>query len=88
MEFRSVRRLSDYPLIGGVDQGARKGEMVYLSVLNLLEEGAAVSWFIDGSPIRDPVQTFEKAGSYKIEAVIAYADGSSETLTKILEVRE
>lgn len=88
MEFRSVRRLSDYPLIGGVDRYCRKGEEVYLSVLNLLEEGASVTWYIDGAAVRNPVQIFEKAGSYKIEAVIAYLDGSTETLTKILEVKE
>lgn len=88
MEFRSVRRLSDYPLIGGVDRPYRKGEVVYLSVLNLVEEGASVTWYIDGAAVRNPAQTFEKAGSYKIEAVIAYVDGSTETLTKILEVKE
>ena len=88
MDFRSVRRLSDYPLIGGVEQGCRAGEPVYLSVLNLLETNAQVSWFINGSSIKDPLFSFEKAGSYKIEAVIAYSDGSRETLTKILEVRE
>ena len=88
MEFRSVRRLSDYPLIGGVDQGCRVGEPVYLSVLNLTEEDAKVSWYIDGTPVKESVRTFEQAGSYKVEAIIRYADGSSETLTKILEVRE
>ncbi len=57
-------------------------------MLNLLEEGASVTWYIDGAAVRNPVQIFEKAGSYKIEAVIAYFDGSTETLTKILEVKE
>lgn len=88
MEFRSVRRLSDYPLIGGIDLGCRVGDPVYLSVLNLLEEGAVVTWYIDGVLIRETSRTFDRAGSYKVEAVIAYADGSSETLTKILEVKE
>ena len=88
MDFRSVRRLSDYPLIGGVEQGCKAGVPVYLSVLNLLEESARVSWFINGTALKDPAFSFERAGSYKIEAVIAYSDGSQETLTKILEVTE
>ena len=86
LEFRSVRRLSDYPLIGGVEGPCRVGVPIYLSVLNLLEESALVSWFVDGTAVRDPQYTFERAGSYKVEAVIDYADGSRETLTKILEV--
>ena len=88
MEFRSVRRLSDYPLIGGMDQPCRKGVPIYLTVLNLLEDDAEVTWYIDGALMRERQQTFEKAGSYKVEAVIAYPDGSRETLTKILEVTE
>ena len=88
IEFRSLRRLSDYPLIGGVESPVRKGVPVYLSVLNLVEEGASVAWFIDGTPVREPQYVFGQAGSFKIEAVISYADGSRETLTKILEVKE
>lgn len=88
MEFRSVQRLSDYPLIGGLEAGCRVGVPVYLSVLNLVEEGASVTWYINGESVKDLHHTFERAGMYKVEAVINYADGSYETLTKILEVKE
>ena len=52
------------------------------------DENAAVSWTVDNQPVNDEVFTFTHAGAYKITAVIVYSDGSRETLTKILEVKE
>jgi M6 family metalloprotease-like protein len=88
MEFRALNRLSDYPLIGGMDAEWKVGSQIRLFLLNLLEEGAAVTWTVDNEPVNDGLYTFSHAGSYKISAEIAYPDGSREVLTKILEVKE
>ena len=87
MEFRSVNRLSEYPLIGGFVQPCSIGVPVNLLVLNLLEDEATVSWYIDGTHVKEPRYVFSNAGSFKVEAVISHKDGSKETLTKILEVK-
>ena len=88
MEFRALSRLSDYPLIGGMDLSWRVGDAIRLFLLNLPEEEVSVTWTVDNNPVPDSEFTFSRAGSYKITAVIAYPDGSRETLTKILEVIE
>jgi len=88
IEFSALDRLSDYPLIGGLDRVWRAGESFRLFVLNLFDGEAAVAWSVDNRPCKDDYYVFERAGSYKISAVISYADGSKETLTKILEVKD
>lgn len=88
MEFRALNRLSDYPLIGGVDRSWKPGDKLRLFLLNLEDEDATVAWQIDSQPYTADQITFEKAGTYKITALITYADGSKETLTKIVEVKE
>ena len=86
MEFRALDRLSDYPLIGGMDRSWRVGDTLRLFLLNLLDEKATVAWSIDSEAVSDDAYVFARAGSYKITAVITYSDGTRETLTKILEV--
>ena len=88
MEFRALNRLSDYPLIGGVDRTFKVGDRLRLFLLNLPEEDVTVSWLIDGESYGEDIYTFKQAGSCKITATIDYADGSHETLTKILEVKD
>lgn len=88
IEFQALSRLSDYPLIGGADRVLHKGDSFRLYVLNLTEEKASVEWSIDGQTCRSEVFTFDHAGSYRIVATISYVDGSRETLTKILEVKD
>ena len=88
LEFSALDRLSDYPLIGGLDRVWHAGERFRLFVLNLSDEHASVSWRIDNLPCTDDLFLFEKAGSYKISATITYSDGSKEELTKILEVKD
>ncbi len=88
LEFQALSRLSDYPLIGAMDRSWHAGEQIRLFLLNLSDENAAVSWTVDNQPVNDEVFTFTHAGAYKITAVIVYSDGSRETLTKILEVKE
>jgi len=88
MEFRALSRLSDYPLIGGMDQAWCTGDTIRLFLLNMDDEAAVqVIWRIDGAALPADEYTFPQAGSYKIDAVLTYADGSTETLTKILEVK-
>ncbi|MBR1538977.1 MAG: M6 family metalloprotease domain-containing protein [Bacteroidales bacterium] len=87
IEFSALDRLSDYPLIGGLDREWKSGELFRLFLLNLPEGIAAVSWEIDNLPYAADTFFFEKAGSYKISATLTYADGSKEVLTKILEVK-
>ena len=88
MEFRALNRLSDYPLIGGVDRSWKPGDRLRLFLLNLEDETAVVSWQINSEPFNGEQYVFEKAGSYKIVATVRYADGSKETLTKIVEVKD
>ena len=88
LEFQALNRLSDYPLIGAMDRSWRQGEQIRLFLLNLTDERATVSWAVDSQPVNDEVYTFTHAGAHKITAVIVYSDGSRETLTKILEVKE
>ena len=88
MEFKALNRLSDYPLIGGVDRSWKAGDKLRLFLLNLEDEDATVTWQVDSQPYPADQVTFEKAGTYKITAIITYADGSKETLTKIVEVKE
>ena len=88
MEFRALSRLSDYPLIGGLDRSWKVGDHFRLFLLNLTDDQASVRWQIDNTPHEGDQFTFEKAGSYKISATISYPDGSKETLTKILEVKD
>ena len=88
MEFRALNRLSDYPLIGGLDRAWKPGDRLRLFLLNLEDETAKVSWQVDSQPYAGEQVTFERVGSYKIAATITYADGSQETLTKIVEVKE
>jgi len=87
MEFRALSRLSDYPLIGGMDQTWHAGDQIRLFLLNMDDEAAyKVAWTVNSEPVTDEIYTFAQAGSYKITAAVTYADGSTETLTKILEV--
>lgn len=88
MEFRALNRLSDYPLIGGLDQEWKSGDRFRLFLLNQTDNQASVSWQIDNEPVEGEQFTFKRAGSYKIVAIIAYPDGSKETLTKIVEVKD
>jgi hypothetical protein len=88
MEFRALNRLSDYPLIGGLDQEWKSGDRFRLFLLNQTDNQASVSWQIDNEPVAGDQFTFKRAGSYKIVAIIAYPDGSKETLTKIVEVKD
>ena len=88
MEFQALDRLSDYPLIGGFDRTWHKGDRFRLFLLNRSDEKAPVTWAINGKTCTDDVYVFEQAGSYRITATILCADGSRETLTKILEVKE
>ena len=88
MEFRALNRLSDYPLIGGMDRTWKTGDRFRLFLLNQTDEQASVSWRINSELYEGDQYTFEKAGSYKITATIAYSDGSKETLTKIVEVKD
>lgn len=88
MAFRALNRLSDYPLIGGLDRSWRPGDRLRLFLLNQEEDQTSVSWHINSKPYAGEQYTFEKAGSYKISATISYADGSRETLTKIVEVKD
>ena len=88
MEFKALNRLSDYPLIGGVDRSWKAGDKLRLFLLNLEDEDATVAWQFDSQPYTADQITFEKAGTYKITAIITYADSSKETLTKIVEVKE
>lgn len=88
LEFQALSRLSDYPLIGGMDRSWQKGEQIRLFLLNLTDEKAVVTWSVDSQPVNDEVYTFTHAGAHKITAVIVYSDGTRETLTKILEVKE
>ena len=88
MEFRAIDRLSDYPLIGGMDRIWHVGEELRLFLLNLSDEKASVAWTIDNEPVTGESFTFAHAGSCLITATLRYADGSRETLTKILEVKE
>ena len=88
MEFRALNRLSDYPLIGGLDRAWKVGDRFRLFLLNQTDEQATVRWQIDNAACDSDQYIFEKAGSYKISATISYPDGSKETLTKILEVKD
>ena len=88
IEFRALDRLSDYPLIGGLDRVWHTGELFRLFLLNMNDDRASVSWSIDSQPSAGEAFRFEKAGSYKISATITYSDGSKEVLTKILEVKD
>lgn len=88
VEFSAMDRLSDYPLIGGLDRSWYAGERFRLFLLNMPEGNVTVSWTFDNLPCTGDSFRFEKAGSYKISATITYADGSKEVLTKILEVKD
>ena len=87
IEFQALNRLSDYPLIGGVDRAWSVGEQMRLFLLNETEETVSVVWTVNGESCPGGSFLFEKAGSYKITAVVTYADGSKETLVKIMEVK-
>ncbi len=88
IEFQALNRLSDYPLIGGVDRAWSVGERMRLFLLNETEETVSVVWTVNGESCPGGSFLFEKAGSYKITAVVTYADGSKETLVKIMEVKD
>ena len=88
MEFQALDRLSDYPLIGGFDRAWHVGDSFRLFLLNLGDAGATVNWSIDEKACTADTYTFTHAGSCKISATILYPDGSRETLTKIMEVKD
>lgn len=85
VEFKAIERLSDFPLIGGMNSGHRAGEELQLTVLNLTEKDASVSWTVDGEACEDGMYRCS-AGSHTVTATVRYADGSVETLTKIMKV--
>lgn len=87
IEFRTVERLSSFPLIGGADRSYSSGESVRLTVLNLTEDYVKIMWSVNHQVIVDEQYTFQSAGSYLIEADITYSDGSVETLTKLFKVK-
>ena len=88
MEFQALDRLSDYPLIGGFDRTWHVGDTFRLFLLNLTDPDATVNWSIDGASCTSQTYVFKHAGSYKISATIRFQDGSRETLTKIMEVKD
>ena len=88
MEFRALNRLTDYPLIGGLDREWRTGERFRLFLLNPADDQTGVAWRIDNDPCTGDYYTFKRSGSIRIQATVTYSDGSKETLTKILEVKD
>lgn len=87
IEFSSLKRLSDFPLIGGMDMDYRAGDVLHLTVLNLIEPGASVTWTIDGDSFSGDFFPCTP-GSHKVTATVRYQDGSEEVLTKIFKVED
>lgn len=88
VEFRTVKRLSEFPLIGGMDMPLKKGTRLKLEVLNITEEVSSVRWTVNGKAVDDGFFLITETGRYQFEARIAYPDGSVEVLTKSLNVNE
>ena len=88
MEFRALNRLTDYPLIGGLDRTWRVGDRFRLFLLNPAQDQTGVSWRIDNESCTEEYYSFNRTGTFRIQATITYSDGSKETLTKILEVKD
>ncbi|MBQ6073925.1 MAG: M6 family metalloprotease domain-containing protein [Bacteroidales bacterium] len=88
MEFRALNRLTDYPLIGGLDRTWRVGDRFRLFLLNPAQDQTGVTWRIDGESCTEEYYSFNRTGTFRIQATITYSDGSKETLTKILEVKD
>lgn len=88
LHFRTIRRLNDFPLIGGLDRKFSAGDSLRLDVLNLSESVDSIRWFINGMEYSGQFLELGAAGRFRIEAVIRYSDDTEERLTKLLDVSE
>ncbi len=78
---------SMYPYIFVKGKGYRKGDVMDLRVINLVEQHESIKWLADGIPVSGNSICLEKEGDVQITAIIRYNDGSEEKIYKTVEVR-
>ena len=65
------------------------GDTVRLVINNITEPVSSVEWYIDGSLIPSDSYVLRREGNYRMEVILHYStDGSSETLTRTLNVSD
>lgn len=85
-EFQTAKMLSAFPLIAGAEGTHRVGDEFRLRLHNVAEEMDSVTWYVDGIINTSGVFNFTKEGNCTVKALIAYPDGSEESLVKIIKV--
>lgn len=78
---------SIYPYIYVSGKGYRKGEVIDLRVINLVEKWVSLDWYVDGSPVVGESICPQEEGEIEIMAKIKYEDGSEEKIYKRVEIR-
>ena len=89
LRFSTSALTSPYPYIVLDKRSYRAGDTLELALNNLTEDLSSCTWYVNGSGTAMDRYIFRIAGTYKIQAVLVYAsDGSSETITRTLNVKE
>lgn len=86
MPFQTMKMVSEFPLIAGMDKNYKVGDELRLNILNMVEETDSITWTINGIQCPELIFPFEQAGIYIVMAEIQYIDGSVEILRKRLSV--
>jgi len=87
--FTTPSYTSIYPYICSVRKMYDRYERLELKVQNVREEVESIKWQYDGKTIIGDILELNDAGSHILKAVLTYSsDGSSETITKMITVRE
>lgn len=86
IDFQTTQMLSSFPLIAGMDEPHHIGDEIRLRLHNLVEEVSEISWTVDGAAVTNGIFVPDKEGSFTINAVVTYPDGSQESLVKIIKV--
>ncbi len=88
LRFSTEPLSSPYPYLS-LRRRYAPGDTVRLVINNITEPVASVDWYIDGSLIPSDSYVFRREGSYRMEVILHYStDGSSETLTRTLNVSD
>lgn len=87
LTFISKAITSDMPYIS-IKGEYKVGEILDLRALNMVEEYSGMEWYINSVRIDACNYELKKQGTFTIEAIIKYNDGSQESIVKKIKVVE
>jgi len=89
VSFTTGSYTSIYPYMSSLRKSYDRYDRLLLKVQNVQEDVKSIKWLYDGRIVLGDILELTEAGSHILEVVLIYAgDGSSETITKTINVNE